>query len=121
SSAEIMRMSAGGRQPSGRRLVGTGMVSNFIAGLLGSNGAFWCGRPEVLVDTCSILNENAPFASGDTRLVSPKCRNWPPQERMDLELLRRFVAVAQTLNFRQAARQLGMSQPPLSRSLRQLE
>src|SRR4051794_16186273 len=36
---------------------------------------------------------------------------------MHLELLRRFVAVAQTLSFRQAASQLGMTQPPLSLKL----
>lgn len=40
---------------------------------------------------------------------------------MELEWLRRFVVVAETLNFRRAAQQLGISQPGLSRSLGLLE
>ncbi len=40
---------------------------------------------------------------------------------MELDWLRRFVMVADTLNFRRAAQQLGISQPALSRSLNQLE
>lgn len=40
---------------------------------------------------------------------------------MELEQLRRFIAVANSLNFRQAARLLHISQPQLSRSIQQLE
>lgn len=40
---------------------------------------------------------------------------------MDLTLLQRFVAVARTLNYRRAATQLGITQPPLTRSIRELE
>lgn len=40
---------------------------------------------------------------------------------LDTHALRIFVAVAQCLNFRQAAEQLHMTQPPLSRAVRQLE
>ena len=41
--------------------------------------------------------------------------------QLDTHALRMFVAVAQCLNFRQAAEQLHMTQPPLSRAVRQLE
>ncbi|MFF3575130.1 LysR substrate-binding domain-containing protein [Nocardia jiangxiensis] len=40
---------------------------------------------------------------------------------MELRQLRQFVTVAETLNFRTAARHLHMTQPPLSVSLRKLE
>ena len=40
---------------------------------------------------------------------------------MDLRQLRHFVTLAHTLNYRQAAEQLHMSQPPLSQSIRKLE
>jgi DNA-binding transcriptional LysR family regulator len=41
--------------------------------------------------------------------------------KLDTRALQIFVAVAQCLNFRQAAEQLHMTQPPLSRAVRQLE
>jgi DNA-binding transcriptional LysR family regulator len=40
---------------------------------------------------------------------------------LDLELVRRFAAVAETRSFRRAADSLGVSQPPLTRSIQQLE
>lgn len=41
--------------------------------------------------------------------------------QLDTHALRLFAAVAQCMNFRQAAEQLHMTQPPLSRAVRQLE
>ncbi|GJJ04597.1 transcriptional regulator [Duganella rhizosphaerae] len=41
--------------------------------------------------------------------------------KLDTNALQMFVAVAQCLNFRQAAEQLHMTQPPLSRAVRQME
>ena len=42
-------------------------------------------------------------------------------DRLDSRALRQFLAVAETLSFRQAAEVLHMSQPPLSRAVRQME
>lgn len=42
-------------------------------------------------------------------------------DRLDSRSLRQFMAVAETLSFRQAAETLHVSQPPLSRAIRQME
>lgn len=41
--------------------------------------------------------------------------------RVELRQIRQFIAVAETLNFRQAAEKLAVSQPALSRGIQQLE